>query len=103
MPFSTAFAASVSPASVFAHSTPAVMRREARNSAHSVSSLTPLAFAPGVLKTTMPSSEQRSTGMLLTPAPQRAMASRLSSNVMSCMAAERTMTASGDPTSVPTS
>ena len=38
------------------------------------SSLTALAFAPGVLKTGMPSSEHRATGTLLVPAPHRAMA-----------------------------
>ena len=42
------------------------------------SSATALALAPGVLKTTMPCSLHRSRGMLLTPAPARAVASRLS-------------------------
>ena len=40
------------------------------------SSFTALAFAPGVLNTTMPFSEQRSMGMLLVPVPARAMARR---------------------------
>ena len=55
------------------------------------SSLTELALAPGVLKTTMPASEQRSSGMLLTPAPARATARRLAGKSMSCILAERTM------------
>ena len=44
--------------------------------AHSTSSLTALALAPGVLNTAMPDSEQRSMGMLLTPTPALAMARR---------------------------
>ena len=43
-----------------------------------MSSLTASAFAPGLLKTTMPLSQQRSSGMLFVPAPLRAMTSRLS-------------------------
>ncbi len=46
-------------------------------------SLTALALAPGVLKTTIPSSEARSIGMLFTPAPARAIASKLSLKVKS--------------------
>ena len=38
------------------------------------SSLTALAFDPGVLKTGIPSAVSSSTGMLFVPAPQRAMA-----------------------------
>ena len=44
------------------------------------SSFTALALAPGVLNTTIPFSEQRSMGMLLVPAPARAMARRDSEN-----------------------
>ena len=44
------------------------------------SSFTALALAPGVLNTAMPASEQRSKGMLLTPEPARAMASRFWGN-----------------------
>lgn len=54
------------------------------------SSFTALALAPGVLKTTIPLSEQRSMGILLVPAPARAMARRESGNWYSCMGAERT-------------
>ncbi len=42
-------------------------------SAPTVSSATPLALAPGVLKTTMPFPVQSSMGMLLVPAPARAV------------------------------
>ena len=41
---------------------------------HITSSFTALAFEPGVLNTGMPSSVSSSTGMLLVPAPHRAMA-----------------------------
>ena len=58
----------------------------------STSSLTELALAPGVLNTTMPSSAQRSSGMLLTPAPARAMARSPAGKVISFMSAERTST-----------
>ena len=42
------------------------------------SSLTAFAFAPGVLNTTIPFSAHLSSGMLLTPAPALATASKLS-------------------------
>ena len=42
--------------------------------AAATNSFTALAFAPGVLKTGMPRSLQAESGMLLTPAPARAMA-----------------------------
>ena len=63
--------------------------------AQTVSSFTALALAPGVLKTTMPASEQRSMGMLLVPAPARAMASRLSGSSASSISAERTRMPAG--------
>ncbi len=59
---------------VLSHSIPSMMFREARISAAIASSLTAMAFAPGVLKTTIPASAQRSRGILLTPAPARAIA-----------------------------
>ena len=91
-PFSTCDA--TSPVSEEAHMMPPAISREASASAHTVNSFTPFAFAPGVLKTTMPSSAHFSTGMLFTPAPARAMASTHGGNSVSCMAAERTIIAS---------
>ena len=78
------------PFRVFTQSRAGAIFREVRNSAHSTSSFTALALAPGVLNTTMPFSVQASTGMLFTPAPARAMASRFSPSSMSCMEADRT-------------
>ena len=69
--------------------------REDSSSPATTSSFTAFAFAPGVLNTTMPCSAHLSTGILFTPAPARAMASRLLPNSISCIAAERTMIASG--------
>ena len=63
-------------------------------SAATTSSLTPFAFAPGVLNTTIPFSAHLSSGMLLTPAPARATARRLSDSSRSCMDALLTRTAS---------
>ena len=79
LPFSTAAATSTPGvrACSFTHATPPLTSREASSMAHSTSSFTALALAPGVLNTTMPASEQRSTGILFTPAPARAMAQRL--------------------------
>ena len=59
------------------------------------SSLTAFAFAPGVLNTQIPCSAHFSTGMLFTPAPALAIARRFEPNSMSCIAAERTIIASG--------
>ena len=53
--------------------------------AATTSSLTALAFAPGVLNTTTPSSANLSRGMLLTPAPALAIARTLSANSTSCI------------------
>ena len=58
------------------------------------SSFTPFAFAPGVLNTTIPFSAHLSSGILLTPAPALATASRLSGSSSSCIAALLTRTAS---------
>ncbi len=53
---------------------PPTISLEANNIPAATSSLTALALAPGVLKTTTPRSVQASMGILLTPAPARAMA-----------------------------
>ena len=47
-------------------------------------SLTAFALAPGVLKTTIPAAVASSIGILLVPAPARAIALRLSGNVVPC-------------------
>ena len=49
------------------------LREEAINAVNT-SSFTAFALAPGVLKTTIPCSVHLSTGILLTPAPARAIA-----------------------------
>ena len=67
------------------------------------SSATALALAPGVLNTTMPCSLQRSNGMLFTPAPARAIASRLSLKVVFKRSALRTRIPSGASASTETS
>ena len=66
-----------------------------------VISLTALALAPGVLKTTTPAWEHLSTGMLLVPAPALAMALRLGGSSISWREAERTMMPSGASASLP--
>ena len=93
LPFSTA---SPIPAGsrVFAHSTPATMFLASANMPAKTSSFTALALAPGVLKTTIPCWLHFSIGILLTPAPALAIASSCSGSSMSCIAAERTRTAS---------
>lgn len=48
---------------------------------------------PGVLKTGTPNSVMRSTGMLLTPAPARAMARHVLGTSVSCILCERNKTA----------
>ena len=88
--FSTVLAMFSSSAFWRHQSMPPTMSRLPSISAHTTSSFTAFAFAPGVLNTTMPSSAQRSSGMLFTPAPARAMAHKVSENCMSCMAALRT-------------
>jgi hypothetical protein len=59
------------------------------------SSFTAFAFAPGALNTGTPRWLIASTGMLLVPAPARAIALTLAGSVIECMSAERTSTASG--------
>jgi len=53
---------------------PSTIRRLPSNIPAMTSSLTALALAPGVLKTGMPSCVISFTGILLVPAPQRAIA-----------------------------
>ena len=66
LPFSTSPGIfSPSPAMDLTHSMLPSTSREASTSEHISSSLTASAFAPGLLKTTMPFSAQSSTGMLL--------------------------------------
>ena len=69
--------------------------RAERSSPAITISLTALALAPGVLKTTIPRWVQASRGMLLTPAPARAMALTVAGSSISSILAERTMMASG--------
>ena len=103
LPFSTSLPTlSPSPLSVLAHSMAGMTFREEISRPAMTSSLTALAFAPGVLNTTMPCSLHLSSGILLTPAPARAIASRLSGSSISCMEAERTMMPSGFSISAPT-
>ena len=66
------------------------------------SSLTALAFAPGALNTGTPRALIALTGMLLVPAPARAIARTLAGICMPCMSAERSSTALGSATSLPT-
>jgi hypothetical protein len=61
-----------------------------------------LALAPGALNTGTPRALIAGTGMLLVPAPARAMALTLSGMAIACMSAERTSTASGAAMSLPT-
>ena len=63
------------------------------------SSFTALALAPGVLKTTVPIFAHLSMGMLLTPAPARAMASSVFGISTSWRLALRTMTPSASTAS----
>ena len=76
------------------HSAPSITFLEDTSIAQTTSSFTLLAFAPGVLKTTIPCSAQRSSGMLFTPAPALATAITLSGISIAFMSAERTRTAS---------
>ena len=78
LPFSTSLEMFSCPFRVCVQLAPSTIFLPPRNSSHRTSSLTALAFAPGVLKTTIPFSVHLSMGMLLTPAPARATASRFS-------------------------
>ena len=78
----------------FAQLIPPTTSRAARSIPVTKSSLTPFAFAPGVLKTTIPLSAHLSRGILFTPAPALATAQRLSESSISCIAALLTKTAS---------
>ena len=103
LPFSTLFAIAGSPARPCVHCAAAATLRLPAMSIPITSSATAFAFAPGVLKTTMPCSLQRSSGMLFTPAPARAIASRLSLNVVFSRSALRTRIPSGASASTETS
>ena len=70
------------------------MLRADRSMPASTSSFTALAFAPGALNTGTPRFDIAAIGMLLVPAPARAIASTESGMSMACMSAERTSTAS---------
>ena len=101
LPFSTSFGTvSPLPLSVLAHSIAGITFLDERKRPVSTSSLTALALAPGVLKTTIPASLHLSIGILLTPAPARAIVSVFASNSISCIDAERTRIASGFAISV---
>ena len=103
LPFSTVLAMAGSPARPWHHWAASATLRLPAISIPITSSATALALAPGVLNTTMPCSLQRSSGMLLTPAPARAMASRLSLNVVFSRSALRTRMPSGASASTDTS
>src|SRR3569623_264712 len=66
------------------------------------SSFTALALAPGALNTGTPRSDSFFTGMLLVPAPARAIARTDTGMSISCRLAERTRMPSGSVTSPPT-
>ena len=75
LPFSILLEKSSLSSRLFSHSMPSLMFLLAISKAHSVSSLTALALAPGVLKTAIPFLLHSFTGILLTPAPALAIAS----------------------------
>ena len=83
----------------FTHSIPPTISRHASNIPAITSSFTPFAFAPGELNTTIPCSAHFTSGMLLTPAPARAIASIFSGSSRSCIAALLTRTASASASS----
>jgi len=83
-PFSAVFPTFSSSFKVLTHSILSTILRLDKNKAHKTSSFTAFAFAPGVLKTTIPFSEHFSTGMLLTPAPALAIALTFFVNSYSC-------------------
>ena len=64
-----------------------MMSLEPRSKPHITNSLTPFAFAPGVLNTTTPFSAHLSRGILFTPAPALATANKLAGKSKSCIAA----------------
>ena len=68
------------PPRFFAKSIPSIIPLEERSIPQITSSFTALAFAPGVLKTTIPFFVASSIGMLFVPAPARAIHKRLSSS-----------------------
>ena len=94
--FSALLLMAASAALAFTHSMPPTMSRLASSMAAITSSFTPFAFAPGVLNTTMPFFAYSAWGMLFTPAPARATASRFGPGVISSIFALRTKTASAE-------
>ena len=92
--FSADLAISASSLLSSTHLIPPSKSLEAKSKAARTCSLTALAFAPGVLNTTIPLSAHLSSGILLTPAPALAIARRLSGNSISCILALLTSTAS---------
>ena len=98
-PFSITFPTFSSPFKVLTQSIPSTTLRDDNNKPHNTNSLTAFAFAPGVLNTTIPSSLHLSKGILLTPAPARAIALRFGFIVYSCIDAERTNTPSSSSAS----
>ena len=103
LPFSTSLASVSLPFSFCAQAMASGRLRLPATSAPMTSSATALALAPGVLKTTMPAAVHLSMGILLVPAPARAMASRLSGRGTSCRSALRTRMPWGAAQSLSTS
>ena len=87
LPLSVSFAISSLPLRACDQSAASTIFLEERRRAAITSSLTALAFAPGVLKTTMPSSVHLSRGILFVPAPALAMALRFFENSILCISA----------------
>ena len=103
LPFSTSLpTSSPLPFKVFAQSIAAVTLRLLMSRPSITSSFTAFALAPGVLNTTIPFSLHLSTGILFTPAPALAIASKSSPSSISCIEAERTSIACGLSISSPT-
>ena len=102
LPSSTALSRSAAPGSSCSTKRCAGARlRAAISMPASTSSFTALALAPGALKTGTPRALMALTGMLLVPAPARAIAFTLAGMSIACMSAERTSTASGSGMSLP--
>ena len=69
-------AKSLTPIKALAYSIPPIISLDPINKLATINSLTAFAFAPGVLNTTIPLSVYSSTGILFTPAPALAKATR---------------------------
>ena len=92
--FSAFFAISSEASCCSSHSIPPTISLEARSIPAMTISFTPLAFAPGVLKTTTPFLARSSRGILFTPAPALATATVLSESSRLCISALLTRIAS---------